>query len=88
MHVGRLCKAAVRPGTSIESHFRHEYQLKGKVLKDIKDYYGVMELADPKLAELPESGSIAIELLDMPNGDSCAACRYLTVPEVVWKRAS
>ncbi|EXL90517.1 hypothetical protein NOF04DRAFT_20545 [Fusarium oxysporum II5] len=44
----RLCKTAVRPGAGIESHFRQEHQLKGRVLKDIKNYYGSMELADPK----------------------------------------
>jgi hypothetical protein len=38
------------------------------VLKDIKYYYEVMEPADPKLAELPESSSIAIEMLDVQNG--------------------
>ncbi|KAM5527130.1 hypothetical protein FOXYSP1_20399 [Fusarium oxysporum f. sp. phaseoli] len=75
----RLCKSAVRPGTSIESHFRHEHQLKGKVLKDIKDYYGSMELADLKFAELPQDGSVAVELLDIFSGYSCAACRYYTV---------
>jgi hypothetical protein len=49
----RLCQAAVRPGSSIESHFRQKHQLKGQVLKDIKDYYGTLELADPKLAATP-----------------------------------
>ncbi|KAK1838380.1 hypothetical protein CCHR01_18996 [Colletotrichum chrysophilum] len=42
------CKAAVRPRRGIESHFRHEHQLKGDVLRDIKDYYSRMDLADPK----------------------------------------
>ncbi|KAJ0119390.1 Uncharacterized protein HZ326_31822, partial [Fusarium oxysporum f. sp. albedinis] len=41
--------AAVRPGSSIELHFRRQHQLKGQVLKDIKNYYGTLELADPKL---------------------------------------
>jgi hypothetical protein len=67
----------VTPG--IELHFRHEHQLKGKVLKDIKDYYGSIELADPKFAELPEDGSVAVELLDIFSGYSCAACKYYTV---------
>ncbi|KAJ0357932.1 hypothetical protein COL26b_014517, partial [Colletotrichum chrysophilum] len=42
------CKAAVRPRRGIESYFRHEHQLKGDVLRDIKDYYSRMDLADPK----------------------------------------
>jgi hypothetical protein len=45
--VCRLCQAAIRPSSSIELHFRRQHQLKGQVLKDIKDYYGTLELADP-----------------------------------------
>ncbi|EXA30654.1 LOW QUALITY PROTEIN: hypothetical protein FOVG_17988 [Fusarium oxysporum f. sp. pisi HDV247] len=70
----RLCKSAVRPGPGIESHFRHEHQLKGKVLKEVKNYYEMMELANPKFAELQEDGSVAVELVDMLSGYSCAAC--------------
>ena len=43
----RLCQVVVRPGGSIETHFRQKHLLKGQVLKDIKDYYGTLELADP-----------------------------------------
>lgn len=75
----RLCKAAIWPGAGIEPYFRQEHQLKGKVLKDIKDYYSALELAGPKLVALPENKSPAIELLTILNGYSCAACRYLTV---------
>jgi hypothetical protein len=75
----RLCKAAIRPGAGIKSHFRQEHQLKGKVLKDIKDYYGVMELAAPNLAALPEDNNLGIEQLAILDGYSCEACRYLTV---------
>jgi hypothetical protein len=77
----RLYKSAVRPGTRIKSHFQHEHQLKGKVLKDIKDYYRSIDLADPKFAELPQDGSIAIELLDILSSYSYAACRYYTVAQ-------
>jgi hypothetical protein len=72
------CRAAVRPGAGIESHFRHEHQITGQTLKDIKDYYSTMDLADPKLSQLPADGSAAIEPLDVLHGYSCAACRYLT----------
>ncbi|KAG8664772.1 uncharacterized protein FPOAC1_013552 [Fusarium poae] len=61
----RLCQSAVRPGSSIELHFRRQHQLKGQILKDIKDYYSTLELADPKLA--------------ISHGYSCNACRYLTI---------
>ncbi|KAH9225134.1 hypothetical protein K456DRAFT_44146 [Colletotrichum gloeosporioides 23] len=42
------CKAAVQPSSSIKSHFRHKHQLKGEVLRDIKDCYSRIDLADPK----------------------------------------
>ncbi|GKU10457.1 unnamed protein product, partial [Fusarium langsethiae] len=75
----RLCQSAVRPGSSIELHFRRQHQLKGQLLKDIKDYYGTLELADPKLAATPEDNSEAIEQLVILHGYSCNACRYLTI---------
>ncbi|KAF5536828.1 hypothetical protein FPHYL_12880 [Fusarium phyllophilum] len=75
----RLCQAAVRPGSSIESHFRRQHQLKGQVLKDIIDYYGALELADPKNIVVPEDNSPAIEELAISGGYSCCTCRYLTV---------
>lgn len=78
MLVCRDCRAAVRPGAGIESHFQHEHQLTGQTLKDIKDYFGVMDLADPKLVQLPDDGSAAIKLLDVLYGYSCTECRYLT----------
>jgi hypothetical protein len=49
MLLWRLCKAAIRPGAGIESHFRYQHQLKGKLLRDTRDYYSAMELAGPKL---------------------------------------
>jgi hypothetical protein len=63
------------------------------VLKDIKDYYGTLELADPKLAATPEDNSEAIEQLVISHGYSCNACRYLTISDVIgldwsWIRAS
>ncbi|GKU07275.1 unnamed protein product [Fusarium langsethiae] len=76
--VCRLCQAAIRPGSSIELHFRRQHQLKGQVLKDIKDYYSTLELADPKLAVIPEDGSQAIDQLTISHGYSCNACHYLT----------
>ncbi|KAK1659817.1 hypothetical protein BDP55DRAFT_536264, partial [Colletotrichum godetiae] len=78
MLICRKCKAAIRPGSSIESHFRHEHQLKGEVLRDIKDYYSCSDLADPKVDALPGDGGSAIEQLDVLRGYRCSACRYLT----------
>ncbi|KAH7175158.1 uncharacterized protein B0J16DRAFT_349615 [Fusarium flagelliforme] len=48
MLLWQLCKAATRPSASIESHFRDQRQLKGKLLRDIRDYCSAMELAGPK----------------------------------------
>ncbi|KAH7228497.1 uncharacterized protein BKA55DRAFT_583852, partial [Fusarium redolens] len=49
MLLWRLCKAAIRPGAGIESHFRYQHQLKGKLLRDTRDHYSAMELAGTKL---------------------------------------
>ncbi|KAG4282255.1 hypothetical protein FPRO04_13331 [Fusarium proliferatum] len=75
----QLCQAAVRPGAGIESHFRFVHQLKGQVLRDIKDYFGTLELADPKFIAVPEDNSPVIEHLAISDGYSCCACRYLTI---------
>ncbi|KAH7231127.1 hypothetical protein BKA59DRAFT_560540 [Fusarium tricinctum] len=77
----RLCQAAIRPGSSIELHFRRQHQLKGQVLKGIKDYYSTLELVDPKLAVTPKDNSQAIEYLAILTGYSCNACRYLTIAQ-------
>jgi hypothetical protein len=52
MLLWQLCKAAIRPSAGIESHFRYQRQLKGKLLRDIRDYYSAIELAGPKLLAL------------------------------------
>ncbi|KAM7213661.1 hypothetical protein V8F06_010982 [Rhypophila decipiens] len=70
------CQAAVRPGNSTESHFRQKHQLKGQVLKDIKDYYGTLELADPKLAATPEDNIQAVEQLTISHGYSYNIARH------------
>jgi hypothetical protein len=48
------------------------------VLNDIKDYYGTLELADPKYVAVPDDNSPAIKQLYISDGYSCLACRYLT----------
>jgi hypothetical protein len=53
MLLWQLYKAATRPGAGIESHFRYQRQLKGKLLRDIRDYYNAMELAGLELSALP-----------------------------------
>jgi hypothetical protein len=47
--------------------------------QDIKDYYGVIELAGPKLAMLPDDNRPAVKVIALLDGCSCAACRYPTI---------
>ncbi|GKU09242.1 unnamed protein product, partial [Fusarium langsethiae] len=66
----RLCQAAIRPGAGIESHFRYVHQLKGQVLKDIKDYYGTLKSAIDELiaasqARLEEEDAIRLRKGDL-----------------------
>jgi hypothetical protein len=44
----RLCQAAIRPGSSIELHFRRQHQLKGQVLSYWNDRY----YTQPNLARM------------------------------------
>jgi hypothetical protein len=74
----RLYQAAVQPSSSIKLHFQQQHQLKGQVLKDIKNYYNTLELANPKLTATPEDNNQAIQYLTISKGYSCNACRYLT----------
>lgn len=47
------CKAAVRPGSKIESHFRHEHNIKGQELAEILSYFKYQPLQDPVTVALP-----------------------------------
>jgi hypothetical protein len=47
MLLWRRYKAAIRPGAGIKSQFRYEHQLKGKLLRYIRNYCGAIELAGP-----------------------------------------
>jgi hypothetical protein len=51
------------------------------VLKDIKDYYSTLKLADPKLTAIPKDNSKAIKQLAISYRYSCNTCRYLTIAE-------
>ncbi|KAF4943847.1 hypothetical protein FGADI_13127 [Fusarium gaditjirri] len=71
----------IKRGTNKQATFptkQKEHQLKGQVLKDIKKYYGTLELADPKLTATPEDNSQAIQYLTISKGYSRNACRSLT----------
>ncbi|CAI6091000.1 unnamed protein product [Clonostachys chloroleuca] len=73
------CKAAVRPGNKIESHFRHEHNMKGQQLAEILSYFEHQPLQDPVTATLPADGSRPIPgLIVYRQGLSCSVCRFLT----------
>lgn len=74
----KICRHAVNPGASVESHFRHMHQVKGQLLRDITDYADVDSLNDPATVELPADWSEPIPILDVYSGFSCNACRYVT----------
>jgi hypothetical protein len=56
------------------SRSTRQHQLKGQVLKDIIDYYGALEVADPKGIAVPEDNGPAIEELAISDGYSCRMC--------------
>src|SRR5687767_12071963 len=74
----RLCRAAIRSGGSVESHFRQIHQLKGQVLQDIKNYFSDLETQDPLQTELLADGSAIVDSLAVLDGYSCTQCRFLT----------
>ncbi|KAK1703871.1 uncharacterized protein BDZ83DRAFT_595115, partial [Colletotrichum acutatum] len=49
------------PGSGIKSYFYYKYRLKGKVFKDIKDYYSYLDLVNLKVNALPSDNSSAIK---------------------------
>ncbi|KAH7204884.1 uncharacterized protein BKA55DRAFT_531011, partial [Fusarium redolens] len=53
--------------------------LKGKVLKDIKDYYSAIGLSGLILTSLLEDNSLAIKLFTILNRYSYAIYKYLIV---------
>jgi hypothetical protein len=67
----RLCQSAVRPGNSIKSHFRQKHQLKGQMLRDIKDYYGTLALAGPKLTATPYCTNVELKRVALSSFRQC-----------------
>ena len=81
------CKAAVRPGKKIESHFRHEHCIKGYELTQILHHVEHQPLQDPMTAALPTDGSRPIPgLIVYEQGLSCNECRFLTTSHDVMTR--
>ena len=74
-----LCKAGVRPGEKVESHFRSQHRCKGDQLKAILRLAG-QSLLDPSHIPLPADGSAPIPELLVRPGYRCRLCSaYLTI---------
>jgi hypothetical protein len=74
-----LCKAAVRPGAGIESHFRHMHKVKGSALVAIKHLCSGWSLNDPATMAPLDDGSRAIPELRIQAGYRCKICIFMTI---------
>ena len=74
-----ICKTAVRPGKSIENHFRHTHRLKGQTLKSINALHSEWTLQDPLHMSPRDKGSQIIPDLKVKHGYSCKVCIYMTI---------
>ncbi|KAF3761218.1 hypothetical protein M406DRAFT_75957 [Cryphonectria parasitica EP155] len=74
----RLCNNAVRPGNSIEGHFR-AHKIKGQLLRDIVDYYSTMKLQNPLTTDIPAERSKPVQGLLLLHSFRCIQCCFLTI---------
>ena len=77
MLVCKLCQQAVRPGDSVQQHFR-THKIKGQLLSDIAAYYGGQDFNDPIYGAQPADGSLPVAELPIFRGFCCMQCRFLT----------
>jgi len=81
-----LCRAGIRPGPAVQSHFRKSHEFRGPKLGEIRDAAaaavaatgGAGGLVDVHKATRPPDGSEAIPQLRVQAGFNCNACRFLT----------
>ncbi|KAH7261579.1 hypothetical protein BKA59DRAFT_488953 [Fusarium tricinctum] len=73
-----LCKQAVRPGRSIEAHFRNIQKYTGDKLKAVLSFCDKQGFQDPTKVPLPANGSKAIPQLPKLGGFSCDNCNFLS----------
>ncbi|KAH7111690.1 hypothetical protein B0J13DRAFT_461702 [Dactylonectria estremocensis] len=74
-----VCRAAVRPGPSIEMHFRGQHKLKGEHLQAVMSLCSDWLLQDPRCIALPNDGTKAIPYLPVYNGFRCTHCIFMTI---------
>ena len=74
-----ICKAAVRPGSGVENHFRGVHRLKGGMLKAVNALRSGWTLQDPLQMSPKDKGSQVISDLKVQYGYSCKICIHLTI---------
>ncbi|KAL6408600.1 hypothetical protein AUP68_07543 [Ilyonectria robusta] len=74
-----VCRAAVRPGPSIEIHFRGQHKLKGEHLQAVMSLCSDWLLQDPRCIALPNDGTKAIPYLPVYKGFRCTHCIFMTI---------
>ncbi len=73
------CHTTLKPGKSIEKHFRKNHKLKGKELKDLLQHCFSFSPADPDDIPLPDDFSSRIPYLQVYKGFICGTCYFKTV---------
>lgn len=74
-----ICRAGLKPGKGIETHFRRRYGQKGDTLRRILSFCSGRSLEDPESVVIPGNGSQPIPELRTYNGYRCSACGHLTM---------
>lgn len=78
------CGSGIRPGSSVERHFRKVHKVTGKALREIVDFgLGLEPLADPHDVPLPADGEAPVEELIVQDGFECLVpgCGYRTISQ-------
>ncbi|SLM37315.1 Zinc finger, C2H2 [Lasallia pustulata] len=73
------CRAAVRPGISLNTHYRQVHKLTGNEFQRVISFASSVEARDPHQIELPQYRTDRIEQLRELRGYRCMVCEYTTV---------
>ncbi|KJZ70333.1 hypothetical protein HIM_10262 [Hirsutella minnesotensis 3608] len=74
-----ICRAGLKPGKGIETHFRRRHGQKGDTLRSILSFCSGRSFEDPESVVLPRNGSRPIPELRTYNGYRCSDCGHLTM---------